>query len=206
MGYEVDTRPGQWVMEQTARRGRWIAAILAVFFLADGLITALVVGHRLTIGASAVLLAAALLSHRRIERFIDRHVRMRGGAWAEEAVGETLNQLRDEGWHVMHTVKPANGADLDHIVSGPNDLYLIETKDRWYPDAHLGRVKGQAKWLRHQVDCYVTPVICLHKRGGNPFHDRGVWVVPHQHLLEWLRKQHNQQVEFERLARFADSR
>jgi hypothetical protein len=50
----------------------------------------------------------------------------------------------------------------------------------------------------------VTPVICLHARKGKPFRTQGVWVVPRERLLNWLREQHNQPVTFERLARFAD--
>ena len=184
---------------------RWIAAGLVIFVLVDGLVTALVVGHRLTVAASAVLLAAFLASRRRIENFVYSHVRMRGGVWAEEAVGGTLNQLRYDGWIVMHDVKPEGGANLDHIVSGPTGVYLIETKARRYENAHLGRAKGQALWLHDQIGCWVTPVICLHQRRGKAFRTQRVWIVPHGQLLEWLRAQRNQQVEFERLARFADS-
>jgi len=57
---------------------------------------------------------------------------------------------------------------------------------------------------RLELGVWVTPVKCLRVRKGKPFRTQGVWVVPHERLLDWLREQHNHPVPFERLARFAD--
>ncbi len=204
VAYEVDRRPGEWVREQTARRELRIWIGLAVGFLITGAFLALAVGRHVSIAASAAFLAAVLLVRSYVEGYVDRHVRLRSGTWAEVAVGETLEQLRRDGWIVMHDIERPGEANLDHIVSGPNGAYLIETKARRYEDHHLGRLKGQAMWLHDQVGVWVTPVICIRSRRGRPFRSKRVWVVPLGELLEWLRAQRNAPVEFERLARFAD--
>ncbi len=200
----MSTPPAKWVMRQTVRRERRIAVGLAVFILVDGLIAALVIGHRMTVAASALFLAFVFLVRGPAERYVERHIRLRGGARAEEAVGLTLNTLRAEGWTVLHDIKPADGANIDHLVSGPTGVYVIDTKARRYEETHLDRVMQQALALHDQIDCFVTPVICLKERDANPFKTKGVWVVPHAHLVGWLREQRNQTVEFERLARWAD--
>lgn len=204
MAYEVDKRPGAWVREQTARRERRIWIGLAVGFLMTGAFLAFALGRHVSIAASAAFLAAVLLVRPYAEGYVDRHVRLRSGTRAEVAVGETLEQFRRDGWIVMHDIERPGEANLDHIVSGPNGVYLIETKDRRYEDRHLGRVKGQAVWLHDQLGVWVTPVICIRSRRGGPFRTRRVWVVPLNELVDWLRVQRNTAVEFERLARFAD--
>jgi Nuclease-related domain len=205
VAYEVDRRPGEWVREQTARRERRIWIGLAVGFLVTGAFMALAIGRHVSIAASAGFLTAVLLVRPYVEGYVDRHVRLRSGTRAEVAVGETLEQLRRDGWIVMHDIERPSEANLDHVVSGPNGVFLIETKDLRYEDLHLARVKGQAAWLHDQLGVWVTPVICIRARRGRPFRTRGVWVVPLAELLDWLRAQRNAPVKFERLARFADS-
>jgi Nuclease-related domain len=204
VAYEVDRRPGAWVREQTMRRERRIWIGLAVGFLVAGAFLALAIGRHVSIAGSAAFLAAVLLVRPYVEGYVDRHVRLRSGTRAEVAVGETLEQLRREGWIVMHDIERPREANLDHVVSGPNGVFLIETKDRRYEDRHLGRVKGQAAWLHDQVGVWVTPVICIRTRRGQPFRTKSVWVVPLDRLVDWLHAQRNTPVDFERLARFAD--
>lgn len=204
VAYEVDRRPGEWVRERTARRERRIWIGLAVGFLVTGAFLAFAIGRHVSIAASAAFLAAVLLVRPYVEGYVDRHIRLRSGTQAEIAVGETLEQLRRDGWIVMHDIERPGEANLDHIVSGPNGVYLIETKARRYEDRHLGRVKGQAMWLHDQLGVWVTPVICIRSRRGGPFRTKRVWVVPLGELLEWLKAQRNPSVAFERLARFAD--
>lgn len=204
MAYDVDKQAGAWVRKQTARRERRIVVGLAFGFLVTGGFLALALGRHVSIAASAAFLAFALAVKPYAERFIDRHARLSRGAQAEAAVGATLEHLRIDGWIVMHDLEPPDGANIDHVASGPGGVYLIETKERRYEDAHLGRVKRQALWLHDEIGVWVTPVICIHTRRGEPFRTKGVWVVPHSRLLDWLRKQRNTPVEFDRLARFAD--
>jgi Nuclease-related domain len=187
------------------RRERRIWIGLAVGFLVTAAFLALALGRHVSIAASAAFLAAVLLIRPYVESYVDRHVRLRSGTRAEVAVGETLEHLRRDGWIVMHDIERKSEANLDHIVSGPNGVYLIETKDRRYEERHLARVKGQAMWLHEQLGVWVTPVICIRSRRGRPFRTKRVWVVPLNELVNWLHAQRNTPVEFERLARFADT-
>jgi Nuclease-related domain len=205
VAYDVDTRPGAWVIRQAARRGRlfWFGAAAALALV--GAFVALAVGHRVGIVA-AVLLAALLVAVKpRADQAAEEVLRWLRGARAEESVGETLNELRREGWIVMHDIVQPGEGNVDHLISGPNGVYLIETKLRRYEESHLTKAKRQAAKLNRELDVWVSPVICLHERRSNPFRTRGVWVVPQQHLLTWLREQRNQPAAFERLARFADT-
>lgn len=164
----------------------------------------LALGHRLTTGAAALFLGAALAAKPYADRYTDEAVRWLRGARAEQAVGETLNELRRESWILLHDVEQPGEGNIDHIACGPTGVFLVETKERRYQDAHLVKVKRQAAKLHDELGVWVTPVICLHQREADPFRSRGVWIIPSPRLLDWLRAQQNKPVEFERLARFAD--
>jgi len=204
VAYQVGTRPGAWVAAQAARRARLVWLGIGLFFLVDGVVLALVVGHRLSIVGSALFLGAVIAAKPYAERYVDAQLRWRSGAQAEAAVGETLNALRREGWVLMHDIERAGEGNIDHVASGPGGVFLVETKARRYEEAHLVKAKRQAARLHDELGVWVTPVICLHARKAKPFRTQGVWVVPRERLLDWLREQHNQPVAFERLARFAD--
>jgi hypothetical protein len=82
---------------------------------------------------------------------------------------------------------------------------MIETKARSYLDKDLREATRQATKLGRQLDVWVTAVICVHDRANTqPLRHKGVWIVPHDSLLEWISAQRNQTLPFERLARFAD--
>lgn len=202
VAYEVDRQPGEWVAQQAARRSRRVWLLL-------GLVGAIVLGdlgllfaHRTTIaiGAVAAILALALL----YKRQVDEAVFWLRGARAERSVGEELNELRREGFILMHDVEQAGEGNIDHIVSGPTGVYMVETKARRYEEGHLVKAKRQAAKLHDELGVWVTPVICIHLRSGEPFRARGVWIVPQPALLEWIREQRNTPVPFERLAQYAD--
>lgn len=204
MAYDVETKPGRWVREQTVRRERRILIGVGIGFLITGAFLAYALGRHISLAGSLAFLAAVALVRPYAEKHVDRHVRMRDGTKAEELVGETLNELRSEGWIAMHDIDRWGAPNIDHIASGPHGVYAIETKLRRYEDSDLGRIKHQARLLHDELDVWVTPVICLHLRRGKTFRHNGVSIVPHRDLLRWLRAQRNQPVEFERLARFAD--
>ena len=181
-------------------------AALGAFFVATAAFLFAVAGHRVGLGGSALFLVLVLAAKLRLEQRADDAIRWLRGARAEEAVGDTLNELRREGWTLMHDVVQRGEGNIDHIASGPNGVYLIETKCRAYKDeTQLTKVKRQAAKLHEELGVWVTPVICLHERRGNAFRTKGVWVVPRVQLLDWLRAQRNQPVPFDRLARYADS-
>ena len=205
VAYDVDTRPGTWVARQAARRERlfWLAAAAALALV--GLFVALAVGHRVGIAAALLLVALVAVAKPQADRYSAGMLGWLRGARAEQAVGETLNELRRDGWIVMHDVEQAGEGNIDHIASGPHGVYLVETKLRHYLDADLTKAKRQAKKLNAELGTWVTPGICVDQRRGGPFRAERVWIVPREQLLDWLRAQHNQPVAFERLARFADT-
>jgi Nuclease-related domain len=205
VGYEVGKPAGHWVREQSSRRIRRLSVGFAIFFVVCGAWIGLALGHALSVVASAIFLATVLLVRPLADAYVDQHLRLLDGTQAEEAVGQTLDELVREGWTVMHDIEDPGG-NIDHIASGPAaGVYLIETKARRYQDAHLGKAKWQAKMLHDRLGVWVTPVICVHRRSRSSYKHKGVWIVTHDHLLDWLRSQHNAVLPFERLARFTDS-
>lgn len=58
----------------------------------------LAVNHKLGLGASVLFLGLMIALKRPAEEYIDRTLLWGRGARAEEAVGETLNELRRDGW------------------------------------------------------------------------------------------------------------
>jgi len=205
MAYDLDTQPGGWVLAQTKLREQraWIGFAI-LFSAAVGTMLLAFVSSPWAAIAGVALLAAVFGLRSRAERYIDVVINWRHGGEAEQEVGELLNQLTSEHWTVMHDIKPSGRANLDHIVSGPNGVYLVETKYRRYEQKQLGRVKHQARLLHDELGVWVTPVICLRNRRRGAFTASKVAIVPYDQLLDWLRAQRNRPVEFERLARFAD--
>jgi hypothetical protein len=205
MAYDLDTQPGGWVLAQTKLREQRALIGFAVFFSAAVGTLLLAIVHSPWAAIVGVALLAGVFGLRsRTERYIDSVVHWRHGGEAEREVGELLNQLTSEHWRVMHDVMFGGCGNLDHIVSGPNGVYLVETKYRHYEEKQLGRVKHQARLLHDELGVWVTPVICLRNRGRSAFTASKVAIVPYDELLDWLRAQRNRPVEFERLARFAD--
>jgi hypothetical protein len=169
------------------------------------LVTLMLLQHRtLTLLVSIVALSFLVGLWRLPDKLGDDLDHWALGAEAECAIGELLNELRREGFIVMHDVEQAYEGNIDHIVSGPTGVFMIESKARRYPDDALKKARRQAAKLHDKLDNWVVPVICIHERDRKPFkHDR-VSIVPEQHLLDWIRAQHETPVPFERLARFAD--
>jgi hypothetical protein len=158
-----------------------------------------------SVAASVVLLAIVLLARPHAIRYAYRHFRLLSGAVAERRVGETLEELRQQGWDVRHDIEQRYEGNIDHLASGPNGVYLIETKAHRYRDKDLAKVRRQAAKVHDKLGVWVTPVICLDDRQGRAFRADRVWIVPRQELLTWLRGQRNKSVEFGRLGRFTDS-
>lgn len=62
------------------------------------------------------------------------------GFTGERVVGEQLNQLLADGFHVFHDL-PFDGFNIDHVIVGSAGVYAVETKTRSKP----ADIKGQAK-------------------------------------------------------------
>jgi len=66
------------------------------------------------------------------------------GISAERATAQALVPLQSEGCVVYHDV-PADGFNLDHVVVGPNAVFMIETKSRRKPAAR-GKASAAVKF------------------------------------------------------------
>lgn len=204
MAFDPETPAAGWVAAQARRRVRLLLAGGVIYALVYAALIALAVGHRLSVTASLLVVAVVLWLRPRAEHRVDALLHWRLGAKAEAEVGVTLDELRREGWIVMHDIEQAQEGNVDHLVSGPSGVFLVETKARRYQDRDLVKARRQAAKVNRELGVWITPVICLHERDGEPFHTHGVWIVPRRRLLGWLRRQRNRQLPFERLARFAD--
>jgi hypothetical protein len=177
-----------------------------VFFVASLFFFALAIEHALSVVASILFLATVLIVRPYVTDRIDDHWRRTRGGLVERAVGEQLDALRYEGWIVMHGVPQGGMGDIDHIASGPNGVYLIETKDKGFAEeAQLAKARHQAAKLRDELGVWVSPVLCMNRRRKGPWKNGIVAIVAPAQLLDWLRSQRNPRVDPERLARFADS-
>jgi nuclease-like protein len=207
MAIQTARAPGEWVLARALRQERRIWIGIGVFFgLIAGVLLAAFTGHRLlgTAGGLLVVLASVAL-RRRAEGYVDEHLRWLAGGRAEQSVGRELEELRREGWIVLHDIQPAGKRNVDHVTSGPGGVFVIETKTSAYLDHHLGIVKQQAAHLNRHLGVWVTPVICIERRAGNPFKHHGVWIVPRKSLRAWLLEQRNQTLPFEQFGRYVES-
>ena len=156
-------------------------------------------------GLAYVGIALLILFRQAGKRQIEATGHWLRGADSEEAVGEALDVLTSEGYAVRHDLEQRFEGNIDHLVSGPSGVFMIETKHRGYAEAHLGKARRQAKKLRGELGVWVTPVICLDKRRArDPYRDRGVWIVPRARLVDWVRAQKNPMADPDRLAAFAN--
>src|ERR671933_917984 len=105
------------------------------------------------------------------------------GAHAESIVGYVLEKLRKLGFEVVHDIQQPGEGNVDHLVSGPSGVFMIETK-RWEYDAwHLRKAKRQAAKLAAELGVWVTPVICLaRRRPAKPYYHGGVWILGREGL------------------------
>ncbi len=76
------------------------------------------------LGATALLGLGTLCYILRMPAMLRAYMK---GARGEEAVAAELNRL-PAGWHVFHGFMLRRGAEADHIVIGPQGVFLIETK------------------------------------------------------------------------------
>ena len=114
------------------------------------------------------LLAVAFVTWRVLKTRPEIHA-LKQGIEGERAVGQFLDQLRENGYHVFHDLI-GDGFNVDHVIIGPAGAFTIETKT-WSKPVHgdarikfdgehiiaLGRhpdrnpivqARAQASWLK----------------------------------------------------------
>jgi hypothetical protein len=204
VAYDTAKPPGEWVATQARLHERRVRLLMGSALLLIAGVLWFATGLRnsgLTVLALLLLLAVQRLGARQI----DTAANWLRGARSEEAVGETLAALTGEGYAVLHDIPQKFEGNIDHLVSGPSGVYMIETKHRGYRDDDLRKAKRQAAKLRDELGVWVTPVICLdQRRDGDPYRSEGVWIVCRTRLLAWIQVQRNRVLAFDRLAAFAD--
>jgi hypothetical protein len=181
---------------------------LAIPVLTAGLllIVLMLTHHRTAASLSSIVVIAFCIGIWNLpDKWVDEIGLWSLGAKAENAIGELLNELRSEGFIVMHDMEQAGEGNVDHLVSGPTGVFMIESKAKGYQPEALRKARRQAAKLHDELDNWVVPVICIHERDREPFRHEKVWIVPEQHLLDWIRARHDTPVPFEHLARWADT-
>lgn len=147
-----------------------------------------------------VLLAVVYWAAESDSVLMERGLKGRNG---EAVVGDALEGLRWERYIVLHDVPFPGQGNIDHLVSGPNGVFLVETKFGSYLPVHLKKAKRQAAKLSGDLGVPVTPVLCVAATKNGTYRHGGVQVVGFDALLPWIRAQSNAPVEFERLASFS---
>jgi hypothetical protein len=204
VAYNVDQRPATYTSARARRHSRRSLLLIGAFMCLGAVPLLLSQRTDVPLVAVGVIIALATLLYRAADSELGLVGRWVVGNASAEAVGEVLNGLRGP-YVVLHDIPEAGAGNIDHLVSGPNGVYLIETKTRAYGPQHLTKAKRQAATLGRALGVWVTPVLCLARRDDAAFRHDGVWVMSPQELAPWLRDQRNEPVQFERLARFADA-
>lgn len=83
-------------------------------------------------------IAAVAFSFWKIAQIRARARLLRQGRDGERAVGEILDEMREQGFHVFHDI-PGDGFNVDHALVGPRGVFTIETKTMSKP------ARGEAK-------------------------------------------------------------
>ena len=206
MAYDVERPPGRFAKQRESAAVRM--SLLYGLVLGASIVVAL---GLLLAGASGVLSSAILLgvaysANHFANQHLDIGIRWGKGGNAEVKVGRALETLRHEGYVVMHDLERGMAGNIDHLVSGPTGVFMIETKFRRYDsDRDLARARRVAHSIARDLEArWVHPIICFATRGYGPRTVRGVTVLGVEELLPFIRAQSKPVVAFEALARFAD--
>jgi len=147
----------------------------------------------LFIGSELALLIAMFSVSRYVLPLVDRHDR---GAAGEEHVGGLLDELIDEGWHVIHDASFGYG-NVDHIALGTAGVFTVETKSRQgqvrvraIHGAVLRQAQGQRETLERITGERVEPLVVFSRAWvDKPLaRRRGVRITPARMLLSYLRR------------------
>jgi Holliday junction resolvase-like predicted endonuclease len=147
----------------------------------------------LFIGSELALLVTMFVVSRYVLPLVDRHDR---GAAGEEHVGGLLDELSEEGWHVIHDASFDYG-NVDHIVLGTSGVFTVETKSRQgeirvrtIHGAILRQAQEQRETLERLTGEQVEPLVVFSRAWvDKPLaRRRGVRVIPARMLLAYLRR------------------
>jgi Nuclease-related domain len=181
-------------------RSRWrlglaqTVALLAIHFAVVGILIVAAVQHWATLDARGRVAVWALagfswLLYREMDRRGDEALNWLKGSRAEEEVGRRLEELRAEGWEVVHNLKKDFGGNVDHFVRGERGAYAIETKSGRFSHRDLPQAIGNAVWVKQKFgERWVTAVLCITGDHSLPPREEGyAWVLSLDDVQAWLR-------------------
>jgi hypothetical protein len=168
--------------------------LLAIYVAVTGIFVVAAVQHWARLDARGEVAVWALagfawLLYREMDRRGDEAFRWLKGTRAEEQVGERLDQLRREGWEVIHNLKKEFGGNVDHVVWSDRGVYAIETKSGRFRHRDLPQAIGNAVWVKEKFGArWVTAVLCVAEDPPTPPREQGyAWVLGPDELQRWLR-------------------
>jgi Nuclease-related domain len=145
------------------------------------------------LGSEIALLASMFVISRYVMPLVERRDR---GAAGEEQVGALLEQMSEQGWHVIHDASFGRG-NVDHILIGTPGVLTIETKSHPGPvrvsrlhGATLTQAQAQGRAIERVTGLEVETLIVFSRAWvDRPMARRkGVRVVPARMLLGYLGK------------------
>lgn len=181
-------------------RWRWrlglaqTVALLVIYLAVMGILVVAAIQHWARLDARGrvaiwALAGFAWLLYREMDRRGDDALHWLKGTLAEERVGERLDQLRGEGWEVIHNLKKDFGGNVDHVVWSDRGVYAIETKSGRFRHRDLPQAVGNAVWVKQKFGArWVTAVLCVAEDPPTPPREQGyAWVLGPDELQPWLR-------------------
>ena len=129
-----------------------------------------------------------------------KRLRLSSAARAGERVVKALDELRNRGFQVERDSGTTDDGTIAHLVSGSTGVFLIEARYGRYNDEHLHEARRRAEELFHELDTWVTPVICLAGRSWRgPRRKEKVWIVRRGQIAKWIAGRRNPVLESKHL-------
>ena len=103
--------------------------------------------------SALVLLAVAFVANHFANEHFDAGIRWGKGGNGEIKVGRALEDLRPDGYIVMHDLDKGVAGNIDHLISGPTGAFLVETKFRRYDsDDDLAKARRVARMVAESFE------------------------------------------------------
>jgi hypothetical protein len=112
------------------------------------------------------------------------------GSEMERQVAGHLEELRAEGWTVVHDLPRDRGGNVDHFVTGPRGAFAIETKRGRDRAGSRGQAVSNAVWTKEKFgERWVTAILCVGTDPPpQPMKHGYVWVAGLTDLVPLLRR------------------
>lgn len=112
------------------------------------------------------------------------------GSEMERQVASHLDELRAEGWSVVHDLPRDRGGNVDHYVTGPRGAFAIETKRGRDRSGARSQAVSNAVWAKEKFgERWVTAILCVGTDPPpQPTKQGHVWVVGVADLVPLLRR------------------